>query len=101
MVLTVGYPAVSTRFALSELQFSWHEALAAAAGHRAPDGLQQNKRKTPPELLSYALLASHIYPHKQHRPSGRCMLASGVRKRIGAETRREKQSLLGVQLVYF
>jgi len=98
MVLTVGYPAVSTRFALSELQFSWHEALAAAAGHRAPDGLQQNERKTPPELLSYALLASHIH---KHRPSGRCMLASGVRKRIGAETRREKQSLLGVQLVYF
>lgn len=58
MVLTVGYPAVSTRFALSELKFSRHEALAAATGHRAPDGLQQNERKTPPELLSYAL-ASH------------------------------------------
>lgn len=59
VVLTVRHPAVSAAITWPELNTSWFEALAAAAGRSAPDGLQTHRQRDA-DIFSSRTLFIHV-----------------------------------------
>ena len=59
--LTVRHPAVSAAITWPELNTSWFEALAAAAGRGAPDGLETRRQHDADILSSWALFIHVIF----------------------------------------
>lgn len=61
VVLTVRHPAVSAAITWPELNTSWFEALAAAAGRSAPDGLQTHRQRDADIFSSWPLFIHVIF----------------------------------------
>ena len=59
--LTVRHPAVSAAITWPELNTSWFEALAAAAGRSTPDGLETHRQRDADILSSWTLIIQVIF----------------------------------------